>query len=139
MLQGTALVQANTLTPKAGEPIKADKNGLQSIILTSLAGAIPSNRTISGTIADNLGIEAGGTYLVDYNEVAPVTVNGKLVRNFRFMNLIPGGVKSLADIAYAKKEYGVGRVIDVSKVDAAPSDPQTPSVPSAPDASAPQP
>lgn len=141
MLQGTVLVQANTLTPKAGQPAKADKNGLQSIILTAIAGAIPSNRTISGTIAESLGIVDGGVYLVDYTEREPANINGKTVRNFGWMKLNDEPIK-LMEVVALKKEFGAPRTIAVGDA-AAPVDPQTggstPPPAGTPDANAPQP
>jgi hypothetical protein len=126
MLQGTALVQANTLTPKAGEAPKADKNGLQSIILTPIAGAIPGNRTISGTIADGLKIVDGGVYLVDYNERDPyVAPDGRKVRNFQWMNLSADEKLSALDILKAKKDLGVSKVIPMDAA-ATVADPNTP-------------
>lgn len=140
MLQGTALVQANVLTPKAGEQIKADKNGLQSIILTAIAGQIPSNRTISGTIADNLGIQDGGTYLVDFAEQPSVNVNGKTVRNFRWTRLNDEPVK-LMEIMSLKKELGLPRTIAVGEGAPVGNEPSVPATAGTPavDASAPQP
>lgn len=43
---------------------KADKNGLEAILLDVVAGRMPQKRVISGTIADRQRFEVGKCYLV---------------------------------------------------------------------------
>ena len=47
---------------------KADKNGLEPVILNIVAGKCPNRTVIAGTIADSIGIEVGKTYLFSITE-----------------------------------------------------------------------
>lgn len=46
----------------------ADKNGEAPVILNVVAGSFPNRNVISGTVAKNIGIETGKTYLLSVRE-----------------------------------------------------------------------
>lgn len=117
-ISGTVLVQANVFTgKKGGKEVKPDKNGLMPVIFTAVAGELPSLRTISGTIAKSLNINPiGELYLLDYNEVEPVEIAGKTVRNFRWLSL-GGEVTDRMEILNIKKSLGAGVIKPVGNGD----------------------
>lgn len=43
-----------------------DKHGLAPVIIEALAGSCPNKRVISGTVAKNMGIEVGSTYIFKF-------------------------------------------------------------------------
>lgn len=45
-----------------------DKNSKQNVILNIVAGKCPNRNVISGTVAENIGIEIGKTYLLSITE-----------------------------------------------------------------------
>lgn len=46
-----------------------DKNGKAPVILNVVAGKCPNRNVISGTVAENIGIAVGKTYLLQVREV----------------------------------------------------------------------
>jgi hypothetical protein len=54
-----------------------DKNGKQPVILNVCAGKCPNRTILSGTIAENLGIEVGKTYVLGVRETAPDATYGR--------------------------------------------------------------
>jgi len=46
-----------------------DKNGKNPVILNVIAGKFPNRNVLAGTIAENLGIEVGKSYLFSVREV----------------------------------------------------------------------
>lgn len=88
--------------------LKTDKHGLTPIKLQCLAGSIPSNNVLSGTIAERAGFVAGNTYLVSCEETTPDEEYG---RRFIFM---PLEKVSGLDIIKLKKELGNSIVVDVT-------------------------
>jgi hypothetical protein len=87
---------------------KADKNGLESIILDVVAGKMPRNRVLSGTIADREGFTPGSSYMVSIQEL-PSNEYGE---QYRFSNL--GTINGL-ELIKTCKELGKGIVVDSSK------------------------
>ena len=49
----------------------SDKNGKNPVILNVVSGTFPNRNVLSGTVAENLGIEIGHTYLMQVREVEP--------------------------------------------------------------------
>lgn len=84
---------------------KADKNGLESIILDAVAGRVPKNRVMSGTIADRQGFEANKAYMISIEQL-PSNEYGE---QFRFTNL--GQLNGL-ELMKTCKELGKGIVVD---------------------------
>ena len=84
---------------------KADKNGLESIILDAIAGRVPKNRVMSGTIADRQGFEANKSYMISI-ETLPTNEYGE---QYRFTNL--GQLNGL-ELIKTCKELGKGVVVD---------------------------
>ena len=64
-----SVVRVNNFTGKNGE-VTPDKNNNNPVYLTYISGSsIPQRaRVLSGTIAKNLGLEVGKSYLVDTQE-----------------------------------------------------------------------
>lgn len=60
----------------------ADKNGLEPKIINVLSGKCPNRNVISGTIADNLGLEDNKTYLFQVRETEP---NDRYGRQFSYV------------------------------------------------------
>ncbi len=56
-----------SVTPFSGT-LDADKNGLDPIMLQLIAGKMPNRNTLSGTVAQRLGIKIGETYLMNVRE-----------------------------------------------------------------------
>ena len=56
-------------TLKNGKIVTADSNGFAPVFLTVLAGKCPNRQMISGTIANNLGIQPNKTYVLQVREV----------------------------------------------------------------------
>lgn len=105
-MEGLALVSVDYLMRKGGE-LKADKNGKLSVILTPIAGNLPSNRVLSGTIAERLKLEVGKLAFVQFTE----SEANEYGRQFTFQNF---GTPSMLEIVGLKKELGAPNVISVT-------------------------
>jgi hypothetical protein len=84
---------------------KADKNGLESLILDAVAGKVPKNRVMSGTIADRQGFEPNKAYMISIEQL-PSNEYGE---QFRFTNL--GQLNGL-ELMKTCKELGKGIVVE---------------------------
>lgn len=87
---------------------KADKNGMQNVILTPIGGKIPSKRVLAGTLADRAGFEIGTVHMISIQEL-PANEYG---RQFQFTSL--GAVAPGLELLKACKECGSPFVIDVN-------------------------
>jgi len=85
-----------------------DKNGKQPVILNVVAGSCPNRNVISGTVAENLGIEVGKSYLFSVREGEPDATYG---RQFVYSKL-----KELnaLELVQAAKELGKAEIFDVA-------------------------
>jgi hypothetical protein len=92
---------------QASDTIKADKNGLLPVILTALAGKIPSKRIIAGTIAQSSGFVPGASYVVAFTEGEEDEQFG---RQFQFTN---GGRVGAMEILEFNKALGHGEIVEV--------------------------
>lgn len=68
------IATANELTVgnkfnKSGKVISVDKNGKAPFILSPVTGRCPNKLVISGTVAENSGIENGKSYLMKFREM----------------------------------------------------------------------
>ncbi len=90
---------------------KADKNGLMPVILIPVAGRIPNRNVLSGTVADNMGVEIGSTYLFKITEVEPDKEYG---RRFTYTPLSKLGV---LEILEAQQKLGDGIIFSVDTED----------------------
>lgn len=63
---------------------KADKNGKAPVILNVVAGNFPNRNVVSGTVAENIGLEKGKTYLLSVREGEP---DAKFGRQFGYSKL----------------------------------------------------
>ena len=97
----TAIVICSTVTN--GRP---DKNGLDPMMLTPLAGKAPNRNVISGTTAQMLGFQLGKRYFVTFNE----TEANEYGRQFRITN---GGEVSVIDAVQSVKELGQPVLVNV--------------------------
>ena len=61
-----------------------DKNGKEPVILVPIAGTCPNRNVLSGTVAENMGIETGKTYLFSVREAESDPEYG---RRFVFTNV----------------------------------------------------
>lgn len=93
---------------------KADKNGLMPVILIPVAGRIPNRNVLSGTVADNMGVEIGSTYLFKVTEVEPDEQYG---RRFTYTPLAKLGV---IEILEAKTKLGDGLIFSVDESESKP-------------------
>src|SRR5687768_12984169 len=48
---------------------EADKNGKQPVFLNILGGKSPNRNILAGTVAENIGLEIGKTYLLQCREI----------------------------------------------------------------------
>lgn len=107
-----AVVKADVLNRKndKGEVSTVkDKNGCEAIILTPLAGAIPSKRTLAGTIAQRNQMFEGDVFMVQIDELPVDPVNG---RQFGWQNL--GSLKGV-ELIKTIKELGDPSIYDATK------------------------
>lgn len=83
---------------------KADKNGLEPLVLVPLAGTSPRGlNVISGTSAELQGYEAGKVHAISATEQEPYIDEdtGRTVRSFQFNNV--GVVNTIEAMEYANK------------------------------------
>lgn len=102
MFNSVAVVRVSIFTK--GQP---DKNNEMPVILTPVAGTIPSKRTIAGTVAKNNGLEANKTYLISVNEVEPDPQYG---RRFNWTALAEVTSSEIID---SVKSLGKGSIFNV--------------------------
>ncbi len=95
-----------------GKNAKADNNEKMPVILSPVFGTMPRERIINGTIAENLGLEVGNTYLIQavfVDNVNPAT--GLVRQQIQVTNL---GLVSTTELALNRKKFidqmGVGKV-----------------------------
>ena len=88
---------------------KADKNGMQNVILTPIGGKIPSKRVLAGTLADRAGFHVGEVHMVSIQELPASAEYG---RQFQFTSL--GTVAPGLELLKACKECGSPFVVDVN-------------------------
>jgi hypothetical protein len=101
-----------------------DRNGKQNIFLTCIAGKMPNKcMVMSGTVAEQNGIEIGKTYMVAFNEGKTDPQYG---RQFSTTKL---GEVSVIDTLTAVDRLGEAVVVDVTA--AAPAAPAAAPVASA--------
>lgn len=88
---------------------EADKNGLQNVYLTPIAGKIPNQAmVVSGTVAQKAGLVVGSTLMVMVTERQSDPVYGR-----QFSHTVLGEVKP-TDILNLRKELGAAVVIDTT-------------------------
>ena len=85
----------------------ADINGLMPVILIPVAGKMPNRNVLSGTVASNMGIEVGKTYLFQVRETEPDPEFG---RRFVFTKLHE---MSAMDIVETTAKLGQGVIFSV--------------------------
>lgn len=59
-----------------GDNATPDKNGLEPVILDVLAGTCPNKRVLAGTVAMNLGLESGNSYMLKWTQLEDDTEYG---------------------------------------------------------------
>ena len=91
-------------------PAEEDKNGKMPVILNLIAGKCPDKRVLSGTIAENLGLETGNTYGMSVNEVEPDPEFG---RRFNYTRLTSN--LSMSEISAERKTLGTPQIINTSE------------------------
>ena len=87
-----------------------DKNGNAPVILNVLAGKAPNRMVLSGTIALNMGIEVGETYLFNVREVE----SNEYGRQFTWTK---AKTCNVADILSGVQTLGQPEVFDVTSED----------------------
>ncbi|MCG2760593.1 MAG: hypothetical protein L6407_05225 [Candidatus Delongbacteria bacterium] len=97
------------------EKASEDKNGLYPVILLGIAGEIPNRSVISGTFAQNMGIESGNVYLFQATEQAEDAIYG---RKFTFMPISKS--LSAVEVLQAKQYLGKLKIVDVEFEDVDP-------------------
>lgn len=86
----------------------SDKNGLMPVIITNVAGKCPNRNVLSGTIAQNLEIETGKTYLFQVRETK---TSEKYGRQFAYTSLKELGAM---EIVNAAQGLGKAEMVDVT-------------------------
>lgn len=99
---GNVLVRVNTFTNG-----KADKNGMESVILNPVAGKCPNRMVLAGTLAANAGFQVGKVYYANCRELEADTQYG---RQFRWS--VIAEITSPVDIVKMEKELGAAVVFD---------------------------
>lgn len=87
-----------------------DKNGLMPKFLTIAAGTAPNRNTISGTVAQSLGIEEGKTYLMQWRKRGTDVEFGEDY-NWTKLQEVTSGL----EIVKIQKELGEGNLITIEK------------------------
>ena len=100
-----------TVVKPNGEKFKSDKNGLYPVLLDVISGNCPSKRALAGTIAANLNITPGKTYLFEYVEGEPHEFHGRQF-NFKVIKEM-----NALEIIQSSKELGKANVFEISKVE----------------------
>ena len=104
MFTGKVAVSAGTFNNG-----KADKNGLQPVMLRIIGGKGPNRNVLAGTIADSERFEIGNCYLAQCTEVEPDPQYG---RRFIWTNL---GRMTALELLQVEKMIGTPEVFDVAK------------------------
>lgn len=87
---------------------KADKNGKAPVILNVVAGNFPNRNVISGTVAENIGLEKGKTYLLSVREGEAHPTHGRQFVYSKLKEL------SAEEIMKAPEMLGKANIFDVS-------------------------
>lgn len=90
------------------EKASEDKNGLYPVILLGIAGEIPSRSVISGTFAQNMGIQPGEVYLFQATEQDEDIIYG---RKFSFMPISKS--LSAVEVLQARQFLGKLKIVNV--------------------------
>jgi len=93
---------------------KEDRNGRKPVMLNPVFGTVPYRRIINGTIAHNLGLEIGKTYLVQIEMVDNTNPDtGVVTKQPQATRLGDGAITALELACNRTKflnEMGVGKV-----------------------------
>lgn len=108
MFTGLCVAAVNTLNKG-----NADVNGLMPVILVPVAGQLPNRNVLSGTVAANMGIEPGKTYLFQVREGETDPEYG---RRFVFTKLQE---MSALEILDASAKLGLGKIFSVDEPETA--------------------
>ena len=100
---------ASVVSPN-GAQFKSDKNGNFPVLLNVLSGKCPSKRVLSGTMAINMEIEPGNTYMFSWEEAEVDETYGRQF-NFSKVKLV-----SALEIVQTAKELGEAQLIDANNV-----------------------
>ena len=87
---------------------KSDKNGKEPIILNVVAGKFPNRNVLSGTVAENLGVQVGKSYIFQVREVES-NAYGR-----QFVYTVVSEINGL-DLIKATKELGMAQMIEVDE------------------------
>lgn len=68
MSQGNIFVATVATYVKKGGVLSSDVNGKNAVILNVISGQCPKKRVITGTIAENMGIAPGNTYVFSWTK-----------------------------------------------------------------------
>ena len=94
-----------TVNPfNSGNP---DKNGKSPVILNVVSGKAPNRNVLSGTVAENAGIETGKSYIFRWREIDP----NEYGRQFRWT--VVSEISGL-ELIKASQELGEANVFDVA-------------------------
>lgn len=108
MFTGLCVAAVNTFNKG-----NADVNGLMPVILVPVAGQLPNRNVLSGTVAANMGIEPGKTYLFQVREGEADPEYG---RRFVFTKLQE---MSALEILDASAKLGLGKIFSVDEPETA--------------------
>lgn len=84
----------------------ADKNGLMPMLLDVVAGVCPKKRVLAGTVASNMGLEEGTTYLFKFTTLAEDPTHGS---QYSFTKIAP--VTDIMQILSATESLGDATLI----------------------------
>ena len=85
-----------------------DKNGKAPVILNVIGGTCPNRNVLSGTVAENIGLEVGKTYLLSVREGE---VDATYGRQFVYSKL--SELRGL-EIVQTQREVGPAAIFDVA-------------------------
>jgi hypothetical protein len=89
----------------------ADKNGKSPIFLNIVSGKCPNRNVLSGTVAENIGLEEGKTYLLQVREIES---DAKYGRRFTYAKLAEMGA---LEILQAQSLAGKAELFDAGQAE----------------------
>jgi len=90
---------------------EADKNGKSPVFLNIISGKCPNRNVLSGTVAENIGLEIGKSYLLQVREIEADTTYG---RRFTYAKLAEMGA---LEILQAQSLAGKAELFDAGKAE----------------------
>lgn len=103
---GLAIVAVSTFQ---GKEAQADSRGLMPVYLTPVCGNVPNRNVLTGTVANNSGLQEGKSYLVKWTRLEDDPTYGPQY-SWTKVNEITNPM----DIIDAEARLGAGNIFDIT-------------------------